>query len=113
MNNSTNSNDSNRIKLSEEEVRAKEYLMDLLCSITDKDEMESLMDDILTEREISDIIQRYLLMDDLYRGISQREIASKRKMSLCKITRGSRMLKKKDGYMRRLLSERYDDHTHI
>lgn len=107
--------DSNKLddNLTGEEREAKEYLIDLLCSISDKDEMASFLEDMLTDKESLDIIQRYLLMDDLSRGMSQRDIASKRRMSLCKITRGSRMLKKKDGYMRRLLTERYDDHTHI
>ena len=99
--------------LTEEEIDAKEYLLDLLCSITDRDEIDALLDDLLTEKEQIDIIQRYLVLDDLCRGSSQRDIASRRKMSLCKITRGSRMLKKKNGYMRKLLEERYDDHTHI
>ena len=104
---------SDNIDLTEEEKNAKEFLTSLLCSITDTDEMNALLEDLLTPREMIDIIQRYLLMDDLYQGISQRDIATKRKMSLCKITRGSRMLKKKDGYMRKLLQERYDDYTHI
>ena len=113
MANTIDSNNGKRILLTDEERDAKEYLLDLLCSITDKDEMDSLLDDLLTEKEHVDIIQRYLLMDDIYRGISQRDIASKRGMSLCKITRGSRMLKKKNGYMKKLLSSRYDDHTHM
>ncbi len=113
MANTIDSNNGKRILLTDEERDAKEYLLDLLCSITDKDEMDSLLDDLLTEKEHVDIIQRYLLMDDIYRGISQRDIASKRRMSLCKITRGSRMLKKKNGYMKKLLSSRYDDHTHM
>ena len=113
MANTIDSNNGKRILLTDEERDAKEYLLDLLCSIIDKDEMDSLLDDLLTEKEHVDIIQRYLLMDDIYRGISQRDIASKRRMSLCKITRGSRMLKKKNGYMKKLLSSRYDDHTHM
>lgn len=107
-----NSNEYNTL-LTDEEKNAKEFLLSLLCSIDDKEEMFSLLDDLLTEKELVGIIQRYLLMDDLCKGISQRDIAAKRKMSLCKITRGSRMLKKEDGYMRKLLIERYDDHTHI
>ena len=99
--------------LSEEEENAKQFLIELLCNIDQSEEMESLIDDLLTPKEILDIVDRYLIMDDIYRGKSQRDIASSRKMSLCKITRGSRMLKKKDGFMRNLLSVRYDDHTHI
>lgn len=96
-----------------EENGAKQFLIELLCNISQPDEMESLIDDLLTPKEIIDIVDRYLIMDDIYRGKSQRDIANNRKMSLCKITRGSKMLKKKNGFMRNLLSARYDDHTHI
>ena len=97
----------------EEQTRAKNDIVDVICSITDRDELIAMFDDILTPTEIDDIIQRWLLMEDIYKGIPQRDIASKRKMSLCKITRGSKMLKKEDGFMHRLLSSRYDDHLHI
>ena len=79
----------------EEEARnAYEDIINVFSSTSDPEEMKALFDDIFTE--------------------SEKEIASKRGLSLCKITRGSRMLKKEDGFMRHLLSSRYDeDHTHI
>ncbi|MBQ0070948.1 MAG: transcriptional regulator [Spirochaetales bacterium] len=97
----------------EEERRGFEDLLDIMMSINDKDQMRSFINDILTDREVSDVTQRYLLMDDLSKGISQREIATKRSMSLCKITRGSKILKKKDGFMKKYFTEKYDDFTHI
>jgi len=53
------------------------------------------------------------LMKDLYRGIPQREIAANHGISLCKITRGSKILKQKGSYCRKILSDRYDDHLRI
>ena len=99
----------------EEEARnAFEDMISVFASTCDTDDMKALFDDLLTESEIKDLITRWLLMDDIYRGKPQREIAAARGLSLCKITRGSRMLKKEGGFMRRLLSSRYDeDHTHI
>lgn len=97
----------------QEEKRGKEELLDIMMSITDKEELKSFLDDILTDREISDVTQRYLLMDDLWKGMSQRDIAANRSMSLCKITRGSRILKKKDGFMKKWFTEKYDDFTHL
>lgn len=96
-----------------EEKRGQNELMDILFSLKTKEELKMMLDDLLTEKEISDITQRYLLMDDLWRGESQRDIAHKRSMSLCKITRGSKMLKKKNGFMRKYFTEKYDDFTHI
>lgn len=99
----------------EEEARAAyEDIISVFASTSDIDDMKALFDDLFTESERKDMIARWLLMDDIYKGKPQREIASERGLSLCKITRGSRMLKKEDGFMRRLLSSRYDeDHTHI
>lgn len=87
--------------------------MEIVLSITDKEELKAFIEDMFTEKEMEDVVQRYLLMDDLYRGKSQRDIASSRSMSLCKITRGSKMLKKKDGFMHRFFSDKYDDFRHI
>lgn len=97
----------------EEEESAWQELLAIIASITDTEELSLFFEDMLTDREISDITDRYLLMEDLIKGKSQRDIAQDRKMSLCKITRGSRMLKKKNGYMRKYLNSKYDDHTHI
>ena len=102
-----------REAITEEEKSAWHELIALISSISDEDELLSFFDDMLTDKEIADIADRYLLMEDLIRGKSQRDIAQDRKMSLCKITRGSKMLKKKDGYMRKYLNSKYDDHTHI
>ena len=96
-----------------EEKRGGDELSAILLSIKDPEELALFLDDMLTENEKRDIIQRYLLMDDLWKGKSQRDIASDRAMSLCRITRGSKMLKKKNGFMRRYFSEKYDDFTHI
>lgn len=96
-----------------EKEKGRDDLLEILLSINSKEELESFIDDILTEKEVEDVVQRYLLMDDLYRGKSQRDIASDRSMSLCKITRGSKMLKKKNGFMRQFFSNKYDDFRHI
>ena len=93
--------------------KGKENLQTIVLSIKDKEELKSFIDDMFTEKEVEDVVQRYLLMDDLYRGKSQRDIARDRSMSLCKITRGSKMLKKKEGFMRKFFSNKYDDFTHI
>lgn len=100
-------------KISEEEKKGREELLDIVLSIESKEDLKAFIDDMFTEKELEDVVQRYLLMDDLYKGKSQRDIAKDRSMSLCKITRGSKMLKKKDGFMHRFFSGKYDDFTHI
>ncbi len=90
-----------------------EDLIRLFAETNNKDEMKDLFSDLFTDAERKDFTIRWKLMNDLYQHIPQREIASNLKISLCRITRGSKMLKKEDGYVRRKLSERYDDHFHI
>lgn len=98
----------------EKEAReAFEDIISVFCSTIEPDDMKALFDDLFTSSEVKDMVNRWLLMTDLYKGKPQREIAEDRKLSLCKITRGSKMLKKEDGFMHRLLSSRYDDHLHI
>lgn len=103
----------NDVMRTEEGRAAYEDMLSVITSIGDKEVLRSLFDDLFTDAEISDFVLRWLLMDDLKKGRSQRDIAKSRNISLCKITRGSKMLKKKDGFMRALLSERYDDHLHL
>lgn len=90
-----------------------EDLIDIFASTTDKEDMKQLFAEIFTDREQKDFTLRWNLMKDLYKGLPQREIATKHKISLCKITRGSKILKNKKSYLRKILSSMYDDHLHL
>ncbi len=69
-----------------------ENVSKLLCSITDADQMARLLGELLTETEIHDISLRLALLELLSEGVSQRDIAAALGISLCKITRGSKLL---------------------
>jgi TrpR family trp operon transcriptional repressor len=58
---------------------------------------------LLTPAEIRDIAARWALVKALDKKIPQREIARELGVSLCKITRGSRELKKANSAFRRVL----------
>ena len=90
-----------------------EDLIKIFARTTDEKQMRKLFEEVFTPSEQKDFALRWNLMKDLYRGIPQREIAANYGISLCKITRGSKILKQKDSYCRRILSDRYDDHLHI
>ncbi len=90
-----------------------EDLIRLFTETNSIEDMKSLFSDLFTDAERKDFTIRWKLMNDLYQHVPQREIASNLRISLCRITRGSKMLKREDGYVRRKLSERYDDHYHI
>lgn len=88
-------------------------LVSLFARTTNEQDMYRLFDELFTESEKKDFALRWSLMEDLYKGMPQREIASKYKISLCKITRGSKILKEPNSFVKKVLAERYDDHLHI
>jgi TrpR family trp operon transcriptional repressor len=88
-------------------------LISIFCDTTDPEEMKRLFSEMFTDREQQDFVLRWDLLKDLYQGIPQREIAAKHKISLCKITRGSKILKKDKSFVRKILSDRYDDHLSL
>ena len=93
----------------------KDYddLISVFTSINNEDEMKELFTEIFTPNENKDFTLRWKLLNDLYKQIPQRTIANNLNISLCKITRGSKMLKKDNGIIRKILSSRYDDHIKL
>jgi TrpR family trp operon transcriptional repressor len=64
---------------------------------------------LLTPAETADIAARWALVKELKRRTPQREIAKDLGISLCKITRGSRELKKPGSAFQRMLETRGRD----
>lgn len=58
---------------------------------------------LFTKAELDEMAKRWISVRELDQGVTQREIAKKYNMSLCKITRGSRELKKQDSAFRKML----------
>ncbi len=69
-------------------------LLKVVASIKDLDELESFFEEVFTPRELDDLSLRWKLLTDIHDGLTQRRIAEKYSISLCKITRGSKILKK-------------------
>ena len=86
-------------------MKSKSELVDALCQIGKREEMTRFLQELLTEKEMEDVIFRWRLMKDLYKGETQRSIAKKHGISLCKITRGSRILKDEDSISLKLIKE--------
>lgn len=68
-------------------------------------EMEQLFEELFTTNEKNDFALRWRLMKDLYKGVPQREIAQELGISLCKITRGSKILKHENSICRIKIEE--------
>lgn len=74
-----------------------------LSKISDRELISDFLRSILTPKEMSDISNRWELVKLLDRGWSQRKIAHELGLSLCKITRGSKELKKENAPFKRVL----------
>jgi len=75
----------------------------IFAEIEDPKLMEEFLVCMLTPKEIDEISGRWKLVKMLDQGESQRTIARKLGMSLCKITRGSRELKKQGSAFKKVL----------
>ena len=65
----------------------------VFLSVKSVSDMSKFLGEIFTRRELRDIGLRWELMRMLHRGLTQRRIAADLGISLCKITRGARILK--------------------
>ncbi len=80
-------------------------LLRVISEIKEIDDLNSFFEDILTPAELEDISLRWKLLKDLHQGVTQRKIAQKYGISLCKITRGSKVLKKKESVTLKILND--------
>ena len=67
--------------------------------------IEEFLISILTDNEAKNISSRWEIIKRIEQGISQRKIASDLHLSLCKITRGSRELKKTNSILKMILKK--------
>lgn len=84
----------------------KETMREICHILTSSDEelAYDFLECLFTPAEQKDISNRWLLVKEIDKGTTQREIARKFGMSLCKITRGSKELSKPDSAFRKILN---------
>ena len=76
----------------------------VFAEVGDPAVMVQLFSELLTDAERHDLALRWELLKLLRDGVPQREIASKLHVSLCKITRGAKILKDEHSVVRRILA---------
>ncbi len=86
-------------------MQTDKSLLQVICTISDVDDLNSFFKELFTSAELSDFSLRWKLMKDLYSGLPQRKIAEKYGISLCKITRGSKVLKKDNSFVLKILNQ--------
>ena len=74
-------------------MREINELARVFAGIDNSRTMRKFFDEIFTEAERKDFALRWQLMKLLNKNIPQREIATNLRISLCKITRGAKILK--------------------
>lgn len=86
---------------------AYDEFLSVLAETTDQEKVRAFLEDILTPKERSDLAMRWQLMVELHQGQTQRSIAKRHNISLCKITRGSKILKTDDSFTAHALKKRH------
>ena len=84
-------------------------LVGIFAEITSPRQMMKFMQEMLTASELRDLSLRWELMKRLHRKVPQRKIAADLHISLCKITRGAKVLKNRNSISRKILAGKTDD----
>jgi TrpR family trp operon transcriptional repressor len=79
-------------------------LLKVVSSMDNLDDLNRFFEEIFTPAELEDISLRWKLLKDLHKGLTQRKIAEKYGISLCKITRGSKILKNENSIVLNVLN---------
>lgn len=80
-------------------------IAELLRLCRDRDELETVLDDLLTASEIQDIAERWAIVQLLFEGKPQRDVAKEAGVSISKVTRAAHVLRE-GGRGFRLLNDR-------
>ena len=83
-------------------------IIDAFLSIRDHSIMDQFLKEIFTDPERKDFELRWEVMKKLRNKIPQRKIASDLGVSLCKITRGAKILKDKSSISNTILTKMSD-----
>lgn len=78
-------------------------LAEILNKMKDEKEIRQFLLEILTESELADLSKRWRIIKMLNDGYTQRDIAKELNVSLCKVTRGAKILKNKNAIVKKYL----------
>ena len=80
-----------------------EEISTLIKNFYTEAEIIAFFKELLTESELETLSKRWRIMRMLADGSTQREIANELGVSLCKVTRGSKILKNKNSILTKCL----------
>ena len=73
-----------------------EEITNFILKLNSKEEAQAFLKEMLSEAEMSALSKRWCILSMLAEGRTQRDIVKELKVSLCKVTRGSKLLKDKN-----------------
>ena len=74
-------------------------------SFKDEKEIYKFLKELFTEAELMDLSKRWQILKMLSEDCTQREIATELKVSLCKVTRGAKIMKNKNAIVTKYLQK--------
>ena len=80
-------------------------IIQILNNLKSENEIEKFLDEILTKNELETLSKRWRIMELLSQGTTQRDIANDLNVSLCKVTRGAKILKNKNAITTKFLNK--------
>ena len=77
----------------------------IFSNLSTNNEVENFLNEIFTQNELETLSKRWRIMELLFQGKTQREIAQELNVSLCKVTRGSKILKDENAITTKILKK--------
>lgn len=78
-------------------------IYEIISKLNQPEKVEKFFSELLTESELKDVAQRWKIMKMMVENQSQRNISKELSVSLCKVTRGSKILKDGQSIIRKIL----------
>ena len=83
-----------------------EEIAKLITNLKTQEDICKFFAEIFTPAEIKTLSKRWRILKALSQNETQREIAKQHNVSLCKVTRGSRILKDENAIVSKLIKEK-------
>lgn len=78
-------------------------ICEIISKLDNRKDVEILLNELLTQSELDDVIQRWNILKMLKNNETQRNISKALSVSLCKVTRGSKIYKNEKSLSRKIL----------
>ena len=86
------------------------HIAQIINKLETSDEIQQFFGEILTQSELETLSKRWRILTMLADGFTQRKIARALNVSLCKVTRGAKILKNQDAIATKyLIKEKEND----